>query len=50
VLPEKRAENWQDVTEYLAQITGTPRKLIPAMVATSFWGQYLMLDNQEGTN
>jgi hypothetical protein len=50
LLPDKRTENWQDVTEYLSKITGTPRKLIPAIVATSFWGQYLMLNNQEGTN
>jgi hypothetical protein len=50
LLPDKRVENWEDVTEYISAITGTPKRLIPAIVTTSFWGQFLMLDNQEGTN
>jgi len=40
---ECRPENWEDVTDFLAKITNQPRGLIPAMVATSFWGQFTVL-------
>jgi len=47
---EAREETWGDVIGYLAKIVDAPEKHIPEVASVSFWGRYLLLKRNEGTN
>lgn len=45
-----RPENWEDVINFLSQVTNQAARLIPESVAIGFWGQLTVLEHQQGTN
>jgi len=47
---EARDEQWGDVIGYLSKITGTHEQQIPEVCSVAFWGRYVILKRNEGTN